>query len=134
MSNLRPLRSMLPAVHQQRLSDFATDLERAVKQYLPTNFGRYHTASILAFDWNNDTMGVNVLRDELLTVLNRNYGFKVESYVLDASDTEVNIASDFRDKVVDFMKVPRTEKNHLKVFYYSGHSDTGPRNDQLRLA
>lgn len=125
---------MLPAIHQQRLSEFAKDLQQTVQQYVPTDFGRYQSASILAFDWSNDTMGVNILRDELLQLLHRVYGFKVEVYILNANDTHVNIRGDFRDKLIDFTKTPRTDTKHLKVFYYSGHSDSGPHGDQLRLA
>ena len=134
MSSISPLRSMLPAIHQRRLSDFAQDLQEAVRRYVPTDFGRYQSASILAFSWSNDTMGVNVLRDELLQLLHRAYGFKTESYVFDAKDTLVNIQSDFRDKLIEFTKTPRNDAKHLKVFYYSGHSDSGPNEDQLRLA
>lgn len=124
----------MPASHQQRLSDFANDLQQAVNKYVPTDFGRYASASILAFDWSNDLMGVNVLRDELIQLLHRVYGFKAESYVLDASDTHENIRSDFRDKIIDFTKTPKTDAKHLRIYYYSGHSDSGPNDNQLRLA
>lgn len=125
---------MLPASHQKRLSDFASDLEQAVRQYVPTDFGRYATASILTFDWSNDFMRVNVLRDELIHLLHRVYGFKAEPHVFNARDSHINIGTDFRDKIYEFTKVPRTDAKHLRVYYYSGHSDTGPYGDQLRLA
>jgi hypothetical protein len=57
---------MLPAAHQERFSKFAKDLESAVKSAIPAGFGRYERAAIMAFDWNNDTMGVKALRDDLL--------------------------------------------------------------------
>lgn len=124
---------MLTALHQERLSNFPDDLQRAVEQIVPTDFERYQTASILSFTWSNDKMGVNILRDELLNTLQRVYGFKAETHVLDANDTQVNVGSDFRDRLIDFTKTPKTDAKHLKVFYYSGHSDSGPYDDQLRL-
>lgn len=98
-SNIRPLRSMLPAAHQERLSDFAIDLQVSVKRHVPTDFGRYQRAAVLTFHWSNDAMGVRISRDESLQLLNRVYGFKIETHVLNANDTLVNIVDDFKDKL-----------------------------------
>lgn len=81
-------------------------------------------------------MGVKELREELLGLLNRVYGFKTETYVLNADDQEFNISMDFRDKLVDFTRRnrPRTDNaKHLLVYLYIGHSWTGENQNELRF-
>lgn len=136
MNNIRPLRSMLPSAHQDRFSEFATDLQKAVRQSVPTDFGRYQRASILAFDWSNDTMEVKRLREDLLRLLRRVYGFNTEAYVLNANDPPQAIFKDFRDHLIEFTRrnEPKNgDSTHLLMYYYSGHSDSGPQGNQLRL-
>ncbi len=136
MSNIRPLRSMLPAAHQERFSKFAKDLESAVKTAIPAGFGKYERAAIMAFDWSNDTMGVKALRDELLRLLKRVYGFRTETYVMNANDPSDVVNRDFGDQVSDFVRRHRPSSSsakHLLVYYYSGHSDSGPHGDELGL-
>jgi hypothetical protein len=137
MSNLNPLRSRLPAAHQAAFDEFAKDLQTAVQQWVPTDLNRYQRAAILAFDWNNDTMGVSNLRNDLLRLLNRVYGFKVEVHVFDANAPSADIALEFRRKLVDFTTKNGSTKANVKnllAYYYSGHSDSGPNGDMLRLA
>ena len=81
-------------------------------------------------------MGVKHLREDLLRLLRTVYGFKTESYILNAYDPPQSIFNDFRDKLIDFTgrhKPKRGEATHLLVYYYSGHSDTGPHSNQFRL-
>lgn len=143
MTNIRPLRSALPSSHLSYFSQFAADLQQTIRQSVPTDydldFGRYHQASILSFDWNNDnTMpGVKPLRDELLQLLRTVYSFKTESYALNPNDAPETIFNDFRNRLMTFTnshKRKSREAKHLLVYYYSGHSDAGPQGDQLRLA
>jgi hypothetical protein len=137
MSNPKPLRSRYPAAHQAHFDKFAKDLEPAVQQWVPTDLEGYKSAAVLSIDWSNDTMGVSNLRNDLLQILNRVYGFKVENYVLNANAPLADIALNFRKKLMDFTnKQGSTKANakHLLVYYYSGHSDTGPNGDMLRLA
>lgn len=135
MSSLRPLRSRLPAAHQAKFSQFAGDLQQAVRQYVPTDLGRYQRAAIFAFDWNNDTMGVKGLRDELLGLLKRVYGFQTETHVMNARDPSATVDLDFYDAVLRFVQKnrPKPGEKNLLVYYYSGHSDSGPQQNELRL-
>ena len=82
-------------------------------------------------------MGVKSLRDDLLRLLQNVYGFKTESYILQANDPPQAILRDLRDIIIDFGRKnsPKsTEKTHLLIYYYSGHSDPGPQQNELRLA
>ncbi len=82
MSKIRPLRSILVAAHQERFSKFAKDLESDVKRSISTGFERYDRAAIINFDWSNDIMIVKDIRDELLRLLKRVYGFRIENYLM----------------------------------------------------
>lgn len=128
---------MLPSKHQENFSKFAADLEQSVKQSSPTDFGRYRRASILSFDWSNDTRDDKGVRDEFLQLLRTVYGFETESYVLRAHDPPPKIWDDFREFLFDFTKkyISRSnEATHLLIYYYTGHSDPGLYEDSLRLA
>lgn len=135
MSNIRPLRSMLPTARQETFPKFADDLREVVQRYVPKDLGRYQKAAILGFDWSNDTMGVKRLREDFLRLLRTVYGFRTESYVLNANNTPQAIDREFRDRMVQFTAKHQSykeEDKHLLVYYYSGHSDSGPY-DQPRL-
>ena len=127
---------MRPASNQERFSNFATDLQHSLQQAVSTDSGRYQQASVLAFDWSNDDIGVSGLRDDFLELLRSVYGFNTESYVLNASDSASNIEFDFRDRVIDFTRKHASRNDnatHLLIYYYSGHSDRGPNGDELQL-
>lgn len=74
-------------------------------------------------------MGVQALRNDLLRLLKTVYNFNTESYVFNANDSWVDIADDFRQKVIEVTKPKEPDSIHLLVYYYSGHSDPGPRGD-----
>jgi hypothetical protein len=82
MSNVRPLRSRLPARHQARFITLAKDLQEVVRHCVPTDLGRYQTATVLGFDWSNDTTGVQSLREEVSGLLRRVYVFQTERVCL----------------------------------------------------
>jgi hypothetical protein len=127
---------MQPVQHASRFLHFAKDLEEAVQKVVPTDLGRYQKAAVLAMDWDNDTMNVKVLRDELLGVLRRVYNFKTESFLLKSSLSAGMTSQQLRDKLNQFTAANRPSKpdaKHLLIYYYSGHSDTGPNGDQLLL-
>jgi hypothetical protein len=127
---------MQPAQHASRFLHFAKDLEEAVQKVVPTDLGRYQKAAVLAMDWDNDTMNVKVLRDELLGVLRRVYNFKTESFLLDSNLSASTASQRLQDKLYQFTAANRPSKpdaKHLLIYYYSGHSDTGPHGDQLLL-
>jgi hypothetical protein len=50
MSEIRPLRSMLPAAHQESFSKVAKELESDVERSILTGFERYDRAAIINFD------------------------------------------------------------------------------------
>lgn len=135
MSNIRPLRSMLPATERVHFAKFAEDLQKSVRRSFVDEFVRYQKASVLAFDWSNDTMGVQHFRDDLLQLLREDYGFKTETYVLNARDPPMTIAQDFQTQLIRFRMEnrPTNGAKHLLIYYYSGHSDSGPKQNQLRL-
>jgi hypothetical protein len=81
-------------------------------------------------------MGVKGLRNELLGLLKRTYGFQTETHVMNANDPSATVDLDFYDVLTRFVHKnrPKTrDEKHLLVYYYSGHSDSGPQQNELRL-
>lgn len=114
---------------------FAEDLQKSDRRSLIYKSRRYQKVSVLAFDWSNDEMGVQHFRDDLLRLFREDYGFETETYVLNARDPSSTIAEEFESKLRSFrMNRPANiEAKHLLIYYYSGHSDSGPKQDQLKL-
>ncbi|KAF9892064.1 hypothetical protein FE257_002470 [Aspergillus nanangensis] len=81
MSELKPSRAYSRSSHHKRLQDLAADLKKAVNDVCP-KIHRYGKVSVLAFHWENDTMGVAELETELLQVFKRIYSFFAESYTI----------------------------------------------------
>ena len=98
--------------------------------------GDNQKANVLAFDWSNDKMGVQHFRDDLLRLFRVNYGFETETYVLNAKNPSATLAEEFESKLRRFRNKNRPaniESKHLLIYYYSGHSNSGPEQNQLTL-
>ena len=135
-SNVRPLRSRLAQDNVERFGEFASDMRTALAKSVPANLARYKHAAVLAITWNNDDIGVMPQTDQLLWILRSSYNFVTEKYVLDANRSPNQLRRDLSDHILSFYRKheSKTEDNdHLLIYYYSGHSDAGPAQDQLRL-
>jgi hypothetical protein len=135
-SNIRPTRSRLTQESIQGFCVFAEDLNAALAKSLPTNLARYKHAAVLAFTWSNDDIGVMPQTDELLKVFRKSYNFVTEKHTLDASLSLTQLKRTFRDRLISFFTKheAKTDDRHLLIYFYSGHSDAGPTQDQLRLS
>jgi hypothetical protein len=115
---------------------FAQDLNAALANSLPTNLARYKHAAVLAITWSNDDMCVMPQTDELLYFFRKSYNFVTEKHTLDASLAPTQLKRTFRDCLISFFTKheAKTDDSHLLIYFYSGHSDADPTQDQLRLA
>lgn len=136
-STVRPLRSRLAEDSIEHFEIFANDLKEALVKSIPTNLSRYKHAAVLAIHWSNDDIGVMPQTDEFLQTLRQSYNYVTEKYVIDAARPYQDVGQDFIARILAFTNEhqSRTRDNsHLLIYYYSGHSDSGPRENQLRLS
>lgn len=136
-TSVRPLRSRLTQESVEHFRVFTNDLKEALAKSVPTNLSRYRHAAVLAITWSNDDMGVMPQTDQLLQILRQSYNYVTEKYILNAKRSSQQLRRDLTDRIISFNQKneSKTDNNdHLLIYYYSGHSDAGPAQDQLRLA
>lgn len=136
-SNVRPLRSRLPQESIPEFSVFANDLNNALQKCVPTDLDRYKHAAVMSITWNNDDIGVMPQTDQFLHTVRRLYNYDTEKFVLDATRSVHQVTRDLTDAILAFTKKHEAtppNNDHLLVYFYSGHSDSGANHDQLRLA
>ena len=99
---------------------------------VPVTVGRrpYAKAAVFAFHYEKVDFEVIPQRDELLSVLRREYGFKTETYVIEDSDTSSQHQK-LRKAMQTFLLEHKSDADEetLLIFYYGGHGLRG-RDDK----
>lgn len=136
-SNVRPLRSRLAQDSITDFREFANDLNEALAKSVPTNLARYKHAAALSLTWSNDDIGVMPQTDQFLSILKTVYNYATEKFILNAAKPLHELQRDLTDRIMAFTKEHEAKTpndDHLLIYYYSGHGETGPGQNQLRLS
>ena len=78
-TNLKPPAAYTRSSGAQYFKDFAADLEMAIRNALPSVTQPNGQVAVLAFHWENDSLGVQPLESDLLDVFKNTYNFYTES-------------------------------------------------------
>lgn len=128
LTNVRSLESRFAEYSVESFKIFTDDLNEALAKSVPTNPSRYEHAAVLAITWSNDDIGVEQKTDQLLWILRNVYNYETEHYVLDATCSKSKLRRDLSARIKSFTSTHESktdEKDHLLVYYYSGHAYLG---------
>ncbi|KAJ5098070.1 hypothetical protein N7532_005071 [Penicillium argentinense] len=100
---------------RKRLDQFSTDLETAINH--ATKFKPYRKTAVIAFHWENDDIGVQLLERELLDVFKSVYGFETESFTIPLIESQFKLL----ERLVSWSRRSSGEDT-LRIFVYSGHA------------
>lgn len=117
---------------------FTKDVQTAVNKVIPTRSRRYEQAAILAISFSrSDIPSIITLRDQLLDILGKTYGWAVETYEIDCEFPDDAAGMALMSKITDFVfrHMARTRGGgpHLQCIYYSGHGYRAGDDQQLTL-
>lgn len=99
-------------------NEFASDLQSAITNALPSHTQPYGQVAVLAFHWATDDMGVQPLESDLLDVFKHTYGFHVEAFAIPGANSFNSLVA----KLLEFSS-KWAAQDALRIYLYSGHAE-----------
>lgn len=115
MSSITPSSAWITNPTSISTQGFAADIQKAVQN--GSTCKDFQRVAVIAFRWENDSMGVRKLQNQLLDIFKTVYGFETESYTIPITDSQMKL-----NLHLGKWSLKYTGENILRIIIYAGHA------------